>query len=287
MPRAPSTKNLFSHAEPSASPSTKNIFSPSGLGNAVKDGVRDGIRKTGNSLQRVRSILRTPGRKFSDDPEKVAAGTHMSPPPEWNGENPQPIVPQTAPVKKHVNFTSSIIERSTWDEFGKSPSPMKFRAGSEVPSGAVLYPKLGKSVEYPTIAENSGSGSASASPSRRLTFGGATEHTPAAFSFQSDQAIEFGPSATGTIRMVRKSDASTLADSKKRKLETVSESSEKENSEPAVDVGRSAKKVKTAPAEAPKTPSKSASKLPRRTPHGSSISKSRLAFLSTPKRGKA
>lgn len=209
----------------------------------------------------------------------------MSPPSAMTTSHVLPAMPKTAPVKKQVNFTNSTLERASWDEIGKSPSPMKLRAGSEVPSGAVIYPSLGNSVEYPTIPE--GDEAAAASPSRRLTFGGVTENTPATFSFQSDKPISFGPSSSGTIRMVRKSDASSLAEGKKRKLDTVSESSDKENSEPAPDVGRSAKKVKTAPAEVPRTPSKSASKLPRQTPRGSSLTKSRLAFLATPKRGKA
>lgn len=208
----------------------------------------------------------------------------MSPPSVVETNKALPPMPKTAPVKKHVNFSNSTLERAGWDELGKSPSPMKLRAGSEVPSGAVIYPSLGSSVEYPTIPE--GTETASASPSRRLTFGGATESTTAAFSFKSDKPINFGPPSTGTIRMVRKSDASSLAEGKKRKLDTVSESSDKENSEPQ-DEARSAKKVKTAPVEVPQTPSKSASKLPRRTPRGGSISKSRLAFLATPKRGKA
>jgi hypothetical protein len=261
------------------------MFSATNISNAVKDGVRDGIRKTNSSLQRVRSILRTPSRKFSEDPTKVAAGTHMSPPPPLKTGYALPAMPKTAPVKKQVNFTHSTLERATWDELGKSPSPMKLRAGSEVPSGAVIYPSLGNSVEYPCIAE--GAEEASASPSRRLTFGGTTESTSAEFSFQSDKPISFGAPSNGTIRMVRKSDASSLAEGKKRKLDTVPENSDKENSEPAPDAGRSAKKVKTAPAEVPQTPSKSASKLPRHTPRGGSITKSRLAFLATPKRGKA
>ncbi|KAJ4304712.1 hypothetical protein N0V90_000239 [Kalmusia sp. IMI 367209] len=268
-------------------PSTKNLFSPTNISNVVKDSVRDGIRKTSNSLHRVRSILRTPSRKFSEDPEKVAAGTHMSPPSGWNLSKTLSEVPKTAPVKKHVNFTNSTLERATWDELGKSPSPMKFRAGSEVPSGAVIYPTLGSTVEYPTIPKDDESDQSAASPSRRLTFGGQTENTPTAFSFKSDKPIDFGPPSAGTIRVVRKSDASSLVEGKKRKLNTVSESSDKENSEPLQDEGRSAKKVKMVSTEAPKTPSKSASKLPHRTPHGSSISKSRLAFLATPKRGKA
>lgn len=89
----------------------------------------------------------------------------------------------------------------------------------------------------------------------------------------------------GTIRMVRKSDAPAIVESTKRKLETLQETSDKENDERSENP-RSAKKVKSTPA--PSTPAKvpaSASKTPRRTP-GSAMSKSRLAFLATPKRTK-
>lgn len=89
--------------------------------------------------------------------------------------------------------------------------------------------------------------------------------------------------------MVRKSDAPSVVESTKRKLETLHETlhetSDKENDE-RVENPRSAKKLKSAPAPAPSTPAKapaSASKAPRRTP-GSGMSKSRLAFLATPKR---
>jgi hypothetical protein len=96
-----------------------------------------------------------------------------------------------------------------------------------------------------------------------------------------------GPVSTGTIRLVRKSDASSLVEGKKRKLDTVQETSDKENDEPARDEHRSAKKVKPMPATPSKAPADS-TKLPRRTPNrGSAISKSRLAFLATPKRSKA
>jgi hypothetical protein len=79
--------------------------------------------------------------------------------------------------------------------------------------------------------------------------------------------------------MVRQSDASSLNDGNKRKLETLQETSDKENEEDM----RSNKKMKPTPA----TPS--TSKLPRRTPGGrsSAISKSRLNFLATPKRSRA
>lgn len=86
--------------------------------------------------------------------------------------------------------------------------------------------------------------------------------------------------------MVRKSDASTLVDGKKRKLDTVEESSDKENGGAADENMRSAKKMKPTPIAPPKTPA-SASKLPRHTPgRNSAISKSRLNFLATPKRSK-
>ena len=81
-------------------------------------------------------------------------------------------------------------------------------------------------------------------------------------------------------------DALVAAGATKRKLDTLHESSDKENDE-HVENPRSAKKVKPTPA--PSTPAKvpaSASKAARRTP-GSAMSKSRLAFLATPKRTKA
>jgi hypothetical protein len=86
--------------------------------------------------------------------------------------------------------------------------------------------------------------------------------------------------------MVQESNAPPAVEGTKRRLETLEEASDKENSEPAKEY-RSAKKMKPTPTTPLKTPA-STSKLPRRTPNrGSAISKSRLNFLATPKRGKA
>ncbi|KAF2029308.1 hypothetical protein EK21DRAFT_67932 [Setomelanomma holmii] len=244
------------------SPSKSNLFSPTNIAQAMRDGARESMRQASHNLQRVRSILRTPSRKFSDDPAKVAAGTHMSPPPTVNIEKALPAPPATAPVKKQVIFSSSTLQRAAENELGKSPSPMKFRAGSELPTGAVIYPSLG-GVQYPELAQDPES--PTASPSRRLTFGGEAANHPRSFSFESGKAVNFGPSSVGTIRMVRKSDASSLAEGKKRKLDTVQETSNKENSEPAEDEYRSAKKMRPTPASPSKTAAAS-SKLPRRTP---------------------
>ncbi|KAF1843020.1 uncharacterized protein K460DRAFT_290107 [Cucurbitaria berberidis CBS 394.84] len=255
--KSPSTNNLMK------SPSAGNLFSPTTIAQSMRDGARESMRKANQNLQRVRSILRTPSRKFSDDPTKIAAGTHMSPPPALNFEKALPSIPATAPVKKHVNFSSSTLARTADVELGKSPSPVKFRAGSEMPAGAVVYPTLQPSVQYPDLAQDDEA--PAASPSRRLTFGGDIPNQPSQFSFESGKPINFGPASTGTIRMVRKSDASSFADGKKRKLDTLQEASDKENDEPAEEDVRSTKKMKPTPTAPPRTPA-STSKLSRHTP---------------------
>ncbi|KAA8624663.1 hypothetical protein PtrSN002B_001667 [Pyrenophora tritici-repentis] len=279
--RGPSTNALAK--SPSAS---RLLSSPSNVSHlqAMRDGARESLRKASHNLQRVRSILRTPNRKFSHDPSKIAAGTHMSPPPVSDFDKGLPAIPATAPAKKHVNFSSSTLERASHDEMGKSPSPMKFRAGSEVPPGAVVYPTL--NTDIPELAQEVDT--LTASPSRRLTFGGAAPNHPRSFSFESSKTVNFGPISTGTIRMVRQSDAPSGIEVKKRKLDTVQETSDKENDGPTEEDTRSAKKMKHAPVPTPKKPA-SASKLSGHTPgrRTNGMSKSRLAFLATPKRSKA
>lgn len=148
------------------------------------------------NLERVRSILRTPSRKFSNDPAQVAAGTHMSPPPTSTLQKALPAIPATAPVKKQVNFTNSTLQRADDNQLGKSPSPIKFRAGSEVPTtGAVLYPSLA-GFEMPSLEQ----GAAEPSPVRRLTFGGdAPPNQPRSFSFESGKPVNFGMSQVSFI----------------------------------------------------------------------------------------
>lgn len=174
------------------SPSTRNMFSPAQISRSLRDGARESMQQAKRNLQQVRSILRTPGRKFSDDPAKIAAGTHMSPPPESAWETAPSAIPATAPVKKHVNFSNSTLGRAAPEDLTKSPSPMKLRAGSEIPSGAVVYPSLGSGVEYPNLTQ--GGASPTASPSRRLTFGGETASHPRSFSFEAGKPIDFGKS---------------------------------------------------------------------------------------------
>lgn len=114
----------------------------------------------------------------------------MSPGSTLNFEKALPSIPATAPVKKHVIFSSSTLARAASDELGKSPSPMKLRAGSEVPAGAVIYPTLQPSIQYPELSQDDET--PVASPSRRLTFGGEAANHPRQFSFNSGKPVDFG-----------------------------------------------------------------------------------------------
>jgi len=112
----------------------------------------------------------------------------MSPPLVSDFDKALPAIPATAPAKKHVNFSSSTLERASHEELGKSPSPMKFRAGGEVPPGAVVYPTLNTdALELAQEVDTS-----TTSPSRRLTFGGANPNHPRSFSFESSKTVNFG-----------------------------------------------------------------------------------------------
>ena len=120
----------------------------------------------------------------------------MSPPPALNLEKALSRIPATAPVKKHVVFSNSTLERAGDDDLGKSPSPMKFRAGSEIPAGTVIYPTLQSRVQYPDLSQDDqddqDDGALVGSPSRRLTFGGEVANHPRHFSFNSNKPVNFG-----------------------------------------------------------------------------------------------
>ncbi|KAF2197428.1 hypothetical protein GQ43DRAFT_475453 [Delitschia confertaspora ATCC 74209] len=264
--------------------------------------------KSGNIFK---SILRNPNRKFSDDPEKVAAGTHMmSPPPGLGSDKPLPPVPATAPVRKHVNFTASTLEKPKElikVHEAQSPSPTKPRSASEALAGSVVYPALQSSVDYPKLPENEEASESVKSPSRRLTFGlpgsmpGGFDSMPHPFDFTSNNQVNFGPATKGTIRLVSNTDSSAHTSSllaanandagKKRKAENDESGKENNTRVEEGDSQRSPKKVKMSgdgKMEPPKTP---ASKLPQASRRlgsakstGGKITMSRLAMLATPKR---
>ncbi|KAK8153633.1 hypothetical protein IWX90DRAFT_392786 [Phyllosticta citrichinensis] len=231
------------------SPSVQHFTTPS----KAKSTLLEGIRKVGQSVSRlptVKSILRSPLRQYSDDPAKIAAGTHR---PQLSDLNKKlPAVPATEPVQKRVNFSDSTLARTS-DEEPATPTAASARATSDDVSSDVVYPDLSHT-----------------SPFRRAT---------GDFTFRAETALKFGPSKP-TIRHVRPSDtnagvggASTLKDdqaAKKRKVDGAGKlpESDKENEEEERPAKRS--KPNTTPAAKSKTPSRSNAARPTGLPTTSS-----------------
>jgi len=158
----------------------------------------------------VKSILRRPQIRFSDDPFKLAAGTHVATP-KTNAEQlisnkALPDVPNDVPgtpshrQEKHVVFSSSpsAVVRNIGTPGSPSPSKMPGQ-----------YPATDTQIPYPTIQFGD---TAPVSPS---PFGNspnkvrASMAAPGDFTFRSGKTISFGDKST-TIRPVRASDTSVL-----------------------------------------------------------------------------
>ncbi|KAF2092049.1 hypothetical protein K490DRAFT_32009 [Saccharata proteae CBS 121410] len=279
------------------SPSVQNLGTPT-KPRTPATSLMDGMRKTSQTLSRLptmKSILRTPIRHYSDDPAKIAAGTHIATPPGLsNLEKSFPDVPATEPAQKRVEFTASTLARMEKDrsQSGQAPSPTKEQASPEVPvqtSGAVTYPTLGSevpvqtsaAVTYPTLPFGS------TSPTRRTTVDGAAGD----FTFRSDQSIKFGSAmAKPTIRQVRTSDVTDsmpnpfTGSPKKRKMgfaDTIAEEEKENNSEE--EEGRPAKKQRYAPSTPAKKTPVSRIATGQRGKRQSALSQARLNLLAQPK----
>ena len=224
LARSASVKTLRTSKIPSLtrSKSTKDFASPV----APKT---EGSNKYLSSLKRVtnmRSILQRPQRKFSNDPIKIAAGTHLPTPKEttdFNKELPSlPGTPHKAPVHtpsiKRVGF--ALNSKAADDLAAGSPSPSKIpsfnsKAATDL---AAASPSLSK---IPSLSTHR---SAPLSPSKppdkitypnlqRLNAGPLSSHPPGDFSFRSSKPMDFGPATSGvnspTIRHVRPSGIAT------------------------------------------------------------------------------
>ena len=100
----------------------------------------------------MKSILRSPQRLYSDDPAKVAAGTHLATPPKFSvkerGVN-HGQAPATAPANKRVDFSSSTKARFDEREASSTPTKRPTPPTKDIPvpkteprSGIVSYPAL-------------------------------------------------------------------------------------------------------------------------------------------------
>lgn len=266
----------------------------------------------------VKSILRTPQRLYSNDPLKLASGTHFATPEKDNDMSARPFLaapPKTAPVRKHVDFTASTKGITGLEDRPQTPSkkPISDSQPTKDVQTSVVEPSLPQ-FSYPSLPSHETDVKKS---HRRMTMA-----LPSDFTFRAGGEIVFAPSPNRTatssnmkasIRHVSAEPELASAPSKKRKLsgldeqETATsrkqESSDKENNSLESEAeDRPAKKAKTSapdvrPAQASKTPQPA--KTPRRfttlgvkpkstqkpTPKRPGLlSQARLNALATPKR---
>nr|POF15232.1 hypothetical protein CFP56_42121 [Quercus suber] len=259
----------------------------------------------------VKSILRTPQRLYSNDPAKVAAGTHMTPPRPLALGNKfgQEKVPATAPVSKRVDFSSST--KACDDAVKRTPTrtlglPVKF--DTQVKAAPIAnYPEL------PMMGDDG-----SPSPQKRRQTA-----TPTDFTFRAgEHRIIFSRSPSAPADAAQTKRPSTIrhvsADvhivppqatgSKKRKFEFENESSVADGVAHAIDnkenliqanegEARPAKRSKITPVSPAPPPARKAVTAQKKTPgvkprgakapvskRPNTISQARLSALSQPKR---
>ena len=302
LARSASVKNQQPSKIPSLnhSKSAKELTSP---GTKKADGGNKYL-STLSRIGSVKSILHKPPPKFSDDPVKVAAGTHLQTPRgKANLAKDLPNIPgtptgtvQNSPVK-HVNFTPTT--QSKIELAAASPSPTKI----PLPHSQRLTLQPSERLEvvaYPSLANL---GPLNSNPPQ-----------PSDFTFRSPKKISVGLATSGlknpkkTIRQVRPSGIATplapfdnlpaiphgMANKKRRREEQDEDS---ENLEPGADdagdeEGPSPKKQKSSGDVAASSgvdrkkgaPSKIAKPLPAKEKgKGRGLSMSRLNTLARPK----
>ncbi len=146
----------------------------------------------------MKSILHRSQPKFSTDPSKIAAGTHLPPQTQHDTGKGLPSLPaspsmiglQRTPTIKRVGFAPTILPPSP----SKIPTPHSKQPTTPTPS----------EVSYPLLAN---------SPNVTTRVKPAKPSTPADFTFRSAQTLSFTPaglsSPNSTIRHVRPSGIST------------------------------------------------------------------------------
>ncbi|PGG96651.1 hypothetical protein GX51_07730 [Blastomyces parvus] len=132
IPRASSVKQIKTTGIPSfpRSPSTKSIVAP----RTPQTEFNPKLKTTLPSLTNLKSILRRRQPLFSNDPVKIAAGTHLAPPAKIFGIQEAPT------VKKHVDFSASTKLRHAFADI--SPTASKNLPPEPSESGGISYPTL-------------------------------------------------------------------------------------------------------------------------------------------------
>ena len=195
LARATSVKSTKTSLIPSLhrSASTKTLGGPTGAKTEGSNKYLSSLAKFGN----MKSILHRPQPKFSDDPLKVAAGTHLpTPKVKADTDKQLPNLPapnatelQHSPSTRRVNFTSSTKLRHDLSLASKIPAPNT----QPPPSNPITYPSLSPNPPNPTTS-------------------------PGTFTFRPPgQTLSFNPTTTSTstltspltIRHVRSSGVAT------------------------------------------------------------------------------
>ncbi|GAB7353070.1 hypothetical protein MBLNU459_g3619t1 [Dothideomycetes sp. NU459] len=176
LARSPSkiaiAENMFSQEKTPAKPGSNNLFSRFNL-----------LRQSP-----MKSILRTPQRLYSNDPAKIASGTHFATPPkaDSNLHKPLPAPPKTAPVQKHVDFTASTKGINPPDTPTKTPSA----PGQPTFTFSTTAEPSQPSVDYPVLVSD---GDVLKKKHRRMTMA-----LPSDFTFRAGGGITFAPSPNRT-----------------------------------------------------------------------------------------
>lgn len=212
LARSASVKNMKTSMIPSLSKSstTQNLNSP------LRPNT-EGSNKYLSSLSRfgsMKSILHRPQPKFSDDPFKVAAGTHLPlPQGKMDLGKDLPSLPgspsmglQRSPTMKRVGFAPATPRKNVATETS-SPSKIPTPHPQSQPEVSTSPPITKDPLAYPILANSPNITTRTKLPEMSA---------PGDFTFRSEQTIEFSPikattltSPGSTIRHVRPSGVPT------------------------------------------------------------------------------
>ncbi|KAI9672847.1 MAG: hypothetical protein M1831_000283 [Alyxoria varia] len=232
LPRPASTQNLEKAAGSmipslSRSPSAKSLTgAPNGRTEQPSVPQSEATNKYRRGLSSkiggVKGILRRPNLRFSNDPVKIAAGTHVPTPKGEERESSKTVATTTpkannsqsgAPLgtpgspshrrEKHVNFSASPIEvikedadteHETSGRVDTSPSPVK-KAAAAMPanvSATVSYPNL-KDASEDSISGTNDNTAAPTKIGNKQTRASVTIMGPSDFTFRATSPIKFVP----------------------------------------------------------------------------------------------
>jgi len=127
----------------------------------------------------MKSILRSPQRLYSDDPSKVAAGTHLATPPKIMKKASLADGTITASAQKRVDFSSSTKARYERAQSELSSTPTKAATPSPRVAVAVEIPQP-STTAYPTLPSRDTTPMVSPQKRRQTA-------TPADFTFRAGQ----------------------------------------------------------------------------------------------------